>query len=413
MFIAEVVSKGKPGKSYTSILLRESCRVGSAVKSKTLAVLTHLPVHVLEAVRRAVAQPADSLAKLADVSDRSLRLRQGESFGALWTADQIARQLGIQKALGVTHEAELSYWQVLARVLRPGASLLAMVRLAASCAAAALLGWRLAFSEDDLYANGSWLEGRHAVIERRLWQARPAPPQDQLFLCDVTRKEIHRFEPATGTVRALAFSPDGTALVTTDYDDALVWDMTGRLQNGRLPSLDLTAAEMESLWQDLGSDEAWVGHHAAWTLAAGGAASVSFLAGRMHPAFSDPAKIMALRQCLTDRDLNVREQAACELLDLGCELPPADLDALRRPNPAVDARGFHLDRLPPPVLLPLPGRLRSPRAVMALEHCPAPETQSLLDTLADGAPAAPQTREAKAALARWRSLPAARARPSP
>ena len=40
--------------------------------------------------------------------------------------------------------------------------------------------------EDDLYANGAWLEGRHAVIERRLWQARPAPPKDQLFLYDVT-----------------------------------------------------------------------------------------------------------------------------------------------------------------------------------------------------------------------------------
>src|ERR1035441_1436728 len=106
----------------------------AAVKSKTLAVLTHLPAHVLEAVRRAVAQPADSLAKLADASDHSLRLRQGESFGALWTVDQIARQLGIKKALGVTHEAELSYWQVLARVLRPGASLLAMVRLATTCA---------------------------------------------------------------------------------------------------------------------------------------------------------------------------------------------------------------------------------------------------------------------------------------
>jgi len=150
MFITEVVSKGKHGKSYTSILLRESFRVGSTVKSKTLAVLTHLPAHVLQAVRRAVAQPADSLAKLADASDHSLRLRQGESFGALWTVDQIAQQLGIKKALGVTPEAELSYWQVLARVLRPGTSLLAMVRLATTCAAAALLGWRRPFTEDDL-----------------------------------------------------------------------------------------------------------------------------------------------------------------------------------------------------------------------------------------------------------------------
>jgi len=186
MFIAEVISKGQHGKSYTSILLRESFRVGSAVKSKTLAVLTHLPAHVLEAVRRAVAQPADSLSKLAGASDNSLRLRQGESLGALWTVDQLAQQLGIKKALGVTQEAELSYWQVLARLLRPGTSLLAMIRLATTCAAAALLGWRRAFTEDDLYANGAWLEGRHAVIERRLWHARPTHPKDQLFLYDVT-----------------------------------------------------------------------------------------------------------------------------------------------------------------------------------------------------------------------------------
>ncbi|MBM3880383.1 MAG: IS1634 family transposase [Verrucomicrobia bacterium] len=186
MFIAEVRSKGKQGKSYTSILLRESFRVGSAVKSKTLAVLTHLPAHVLDAVRRALAQPADSLAQLADTSQGALRLRQGLSFGALWAVDQVAQKLGIMKALGVTREAQLSYWQVLARVLCPRTSLLAMVRLATRCAAPALLGWQRAFTEDDLYANGAWLEGRHALIERRLWHARPSPPKDQLFLYDVT-----------------------------------------------------------------------------------------------------------------------------------------------------------------------------------------------------------------------------------
>lgn len=186
MFIAEVVSKSKHGKSYTSILLRESYRLGPTVKSRTLAVLTHLPAHVLKAIRHAIAQPADSLAQLAEASNDSLQLRQAESFGAVWAVDQLAQRLGIKQALGVTRQAELSYWQVLARVLRPGTSLLAMVRLAGTCAAAALLGWRLAFTEDDLYANGSWLEGRHAVVERRLWQARPTQPKDQLFLYDVT-----------------------------------------------------------------------------------------------------------------------------------------------------------------------------------------------------------------------------------
>jgi hypothetical protein len=97
MFIAEVVSKGKNGKSYTSILLRESYRVGSSVKTRTLAVLTRLPARILDAVRRALAQPADSLSKLVDVSEGSLRLRQAESFGAVWTVDQVARRLGISK----------------------------------------------------------------------------------------------------------------------------------------------------------------------------------------------------------------------------------------------------------------------------------------------------------------------------
>jgi len=186
MFIAEVISKGKKGKSYTSLLLRESYRVGSKVKSKTLAVLTQLPAHVLEAIRRAIAKPSDPLCALAKTSDGSLPLRTAESFGALWTVDQVAQQLGIKKALGVTREAQLAYWQVLARALRPGTSLLAMVRLASTCLAAAILGWRLAFTEDDLYANGSWLEGRHAVIERRLWESRTSQPKDQLFLYDVT-----------------------------------------------------------------------------------------------------------------------------------------------------------------------------------------------------------------------------------
>jgi hypothetical protein len=186
MFITEVVSPGKHGKSYTSILLRVSYRLGTQVKSKTLAVLTRLPAHVLAAVRRAIAQPADSLAEVAEASAGSLRLRTAESLGGVWTVDQVAQKLGIQKALGVTHEAALSYWQVLARVLRPGTSLLAMVRLATTCAAAAILGWRRSFSEDDLYTNGAWLEGRHTVIERRLWEHRTNPLKEQLFLYDVT-----------------------------------------------------------------------------------------------------------------------------------------------------------------------------------------------------------------------------------
>jgi hypothetical protein len=206
MFITEVVSKGKQGQAYTSILLHESFRVGAQVKSRTLAILTHLPAHVLAAVHRAIAQPADSLEQVATASADSLRTRQGESFGAVWTVDQVAQKLGIKNALGVTWEAELAYWQVLARVLRPRTSLLAMVRLAVACAAAAVLGWRRAFSEDDLYANGAWLEGRHQVIERRLWEQRTEKPHDQLFLYDITSSYL---EGDYNALAAWGYNRDG------------------------------------------------------------------------------------------------------------------------------------------------------------------------------------------------------------
>ena len=108
MYISRVVSKGKKRKSYTSILLRESYRLGSKVKSRTLAVLTKLPSHLVDLISQAIESPGvNSLDRLAQDSKGALSLRCGPSFGAVWTVAQIAQRLGIDKALGVTHQAEL------------------------------------------------------------------------------------------------------------------------------------------------------------------------------------------------------------------------------------------------------------------------------------------------------------------
>lgn len=199
MFIAKVVSKGKDGQSYTSILLRESYRLGAKVKSRTLAVLTKLPASLIEVIGRAIKKEssADSLQRLADQSEGSLQLRTAESFGAVWVATQITKRLGIDQALGGTRKAQLAHWQVVARVLRPGTSLLAMVRLASTCAAAAILRWSRPFTEDHLYRNGAWLEGRHALIEKRLWEATPRQ-RHQLYLYDVTSSYLEGEHNALG-----------------------------------------------------------------------------------------------------------------------------------------------------------------------------------------------------------------------
>ena len=75
---------------------------------------------------------------LGPVQD-AVTLKQGLSFGAVWTVYHVARRLGIEKALGTTREGKLALWQVMARVIDQG-SRLSAVRLAMAHAACDVLG---------------------------------------------------------------------------------------------------------------------------------------------------------------------------------------------------------------------------------------------------------------------------------
>jgi transposase len=102
----------------------------------------------------------------------------------VWTVYQVARRLGIEKALGTTREGKLALWQVIARVIDQG-SRLSAVRLAMSHAACDVLGLG-SFDEDALYENLDWLAGVQAAIEDRLFAQRIKTKPVTLFLYDVT-----------------------------------------------------------------------------------------------------------------------------------------------------------------------------------------------------------------------------------
>ena len=185
MYVTRVKSKGKNGKSFVSILLRESVRVGNKVKTNTIAVLTHMPKHVIASVEKAVKDGEKAtLQQIKDGEQARLKLRNGLSFGAIWTVEQVAKELGITQAIGKGFFAQLMLWQVLARVMFPACSLLAMVRKASQSLASSILNWKHSFNENDLYNSCAWVAQKQTCIEQKLFKNNQ--DAQSLYLYDVT-----------------------------------------------------------------------------------------------------------------------------------------------------------------------------------------------------------------------------------
>src|SRR3990167_2571010 len=138
-----VENKSKSGKKiYRSILLRESYREEGKVRKRTVANLSNCTSQEIEAVE----------------------LQEGLSVGAVWSVYQVAKELGIEEALGKDFEGKLALWQVMARVIDQG-SRLSAVRLAQVHAAGDVLDMKRGFDENNLYDNLAWLSENQAKVE--------------------------------------------------------------------------------------------------------------------------------------------------------------------------------------------------------------------------------------------------------
>jgi hypothetical protein len=190
------------GKTYTRHLLRESYRAHSKVLHRTIANVSHCSEAEIAAMRLALRHKED-LEHLGTIQD-AITLKQGLSFGAVWTVYQVARRLGIEQALGTTREGKLALWQVIARVIDQG-SRLSAVRLAMAHAACNILGLG-PFDEDALYENLDWLARVQAAIEDRLFAQRTKTEPINLFLYDVTSSYL---EGTHNELAAFGYNRDG------------------------------------------------------------------------------------------------------------------------------------------------------------------------------------------------------------
>src|SRR3989339_2281861 len=180
-----VENKSKSGKKiYRSILLRESYREEGKVRKRTIANLSNCTPQEIGAIKLALSHK-DDLSSLGALSE-SVELQEGLSVGAVWSVCRVAKELGIEEALGKDFEGKLALWQVMARVIDQG-SRLSAVRLAQVHAVGDVLDMKRGFDENDLYGNLAWLAENQGKIEQRLFGSRGGEKKPQLILNHVKR----------------------------------------------------------------------------------------------------------------------------------------------------------------------------------------------------------------------------------
>jgi RNA polymerase sigma factor (sigma-70 family) len=234
--------------------------------------------------------------------------------------------------------------------------------------------------------------------------AKPTPAQ-KIHLWDVaSARPLAHLDGHDSDVASLAFAPDGKRLVSgLSNGTVLVWDIAEYALKARPAPLELSSEKIAALWIDLASDDASKGFAAVWKLASCPSV-VPYLRTRVQP--TEGASRDQLTRWIADLDSPVfgeRAKASRELEGQGELAEPLLRKTLAAdPSPEVRRRiEALLDKLQGPVTFT--ETLRSIRAVEVLEHIATPEAQQLLQKLADGAPAARLTRDAKAALERLSS----------
>lgn len=238
-------------------------------------------------------------------------------------------------------------------------------------------------------------------------------PRDD-FLAIAHPAGVVRFvDPATGTLRGIldvpgksleciAFSPDGRTLATAGSDTTiLLWDVDSIRQSWHPRKRPPATAEMDELWQHLGSEKGNAAAAAMAWLEAFPQQTVALLRQRLRPAVPlDADRAGRLLEDLASEDFKVRQRAAKELEKQGDVAEPFLRQRLAE-KPSLEVRRrleSLLEALEGPPLRP--EQMRMDRAVEVLEHLETAEARALLRELANGAPAARLTRESKGVLER-------------
>lgn len=171
-------------KTYRRVLLRNSYRVNGKVRHDTLANLSQCSDDEIDAIKFALKHKKELNNLESTCIAQKVTTKQGLAVGAVWVFAQLAKRLGVTKALGTSREAKLSLWLVMAALIGQG-SRLSAVRLAQRHAVCDVVKLTT-FNEDDLYQAMDWLASRQHNVEQSLFAWRYREKAPTLYLYDVT-----------------------------------------------------------------------------------------------------------------------------------------------------------------------------------------------------------------------------------
>jgi hypothetical protein len=160
--VARIKTKGKGGKEYTSYLLRRSYREGGKVRHENLGNLSHLPLPVIEAIRKMLAGRV-----LVDL-DEQLEIQSSRPHGHVAAVLGVLRSLDLERLLSRerSRERDLAVAMICQLVIAPCSKLSMTRRFHQTTLADELsLG---EVTEPELLSAMDWLLDRQERIENAL-----------------------------------------------------------------------------------------------------------------------------------------------------------------------------------------------------------------------------------------------------
>jgi WD40 repeat protein len=225
-------------------------------------------------------------------------------------------------------------------------------------------------------------------------------------------RELTPLPAHTGPVLAVCCPSDGKSILSYGLDGQFYAWRTDSAHEWKPKPGPLPDAALDALWDALRSDDPLDQYGCTEALAAAPDQAVALLCKRVTPAPKEDAdRIDHLIQDVHKGDYNARKKAVIELRKIGAAAVPALQRSQQMPggyDELTQRLMVEFSNLPPS-----PEQQRSARAVAVLERVGGADARKLLEELAAGAPDAPLTGQAKAALGRLGEAKPPKPAPSP